>query len=53
MSNMGYCRFENTISDLQDCYNNMDDKDLSSTEANARKRMIALCVNIANDFGNE
>jgi len=25
MSNMSYCRFENTLADLRDCYENLDD----------------------------
>jgi len=53
MSNMGYCRFENTIEDLQDCYDNMEEKDLSDTEIRARKRLIELCVDIACDFGGD
>jgi hypothetical protein len=53
MGNMGYCRFENTVGDLQDCYDNMEGKDLSDTEIKARKRMISLCIDIACDFGSE
>ena len=48
MANMSYCRFENTLRDLQDCYNNMDGYDLSKSEFYARKRMIELCIEIAN-----
>lgn len=32
MSNMSYCRFQNTLGDLGDCYENMDDNDLSKDE---------------------
>lgn len=53
MANMSYCRFENTLGDLQDCHENMDDDDLSEEEANARKRLIRLCVMIAGDYGDE
>lgn len=53
MSNMGYCRFENTLGDLQDCYDNMDEKERNESEDKARKRMIALCVDIALDYGHE
>ena len=49
MGNMGYCMFENTLNDLIDCYEHMED-DLSKEESKARKRMIKLCANIANDF---
>jgi hypothetical protein len=43
MANMSYCRFENTYHDLNDCYRNIDDTDLSETEARFRKRLIELC----------
>lgn len=52
MGNMSYCRFENTVSDLQDCYDNFDDCK-GDREEKARKRMIKLCVDIAIDYGNE
>lgn len=51
MSNMSYCRFRNTLEDLQDCEENMADTDeLSDDEARARKRLIALCMKIAEDY---
>lgn len=53
MGNMSYCRFENTVGDLQDCYDAMDERDLSESEAKARRRLIALCVDIACDYGDE
>ena len=53
MGNMGYCRFENTLDDLEDCYENMDSSDLSESEDRCRKRLIKLCVDIAGDFGDE
>ena len=37
---MSYCRFENTYNDLRDCYNNIDNTDLSKTEAAARIKLI-------------
>jgi hypothetical protein len=51
MGNMSYCRFENTLGDLADCYHNMDDEELSETEKNAKKELISLCENIAADYG--
>ena len=51
MGNMSYCRFENTVSDLQDCYDAMDERDLSESETKARRRLIDLCVDIARDYG--
>ena len=53
MANMGYCRFENTVRDLEDCYNHMDDDNLSDTEKNKRAQMIDLCKNISNDYEHE
>lgn len=43
MANMSYCRFENTLSDLRDCYRSIDDTDLSEREARFRKNLIELC----------
>ena len=52
MSNMGYCRFQNTFSDLNDCYENIDDtEEMSEEELSARKRLIKLCAEIALDYG--
>jgi hypothetical protein len=48
MSNMGYCRFRNTLEDLMDCEERLFD-DLSEDEAKARKRLVKLCQTIAED----
>jgi hypothetical protein len=53
MSNMSYCRFSNTVGDLRDCYENMDVGDLSEEETRARKRLIKLCGQIFDDYGDE
>ena len=38
MGNMSYCRFANTLADLQDCYENIEDTDnLDPEEASARE----------------
>ena len=50
MANMSYCRFENTLSDLRDCYDNMDRDDLSQSEFYARRHMIELCRSIAFEY---
>ena len=47
---MSYCRFENTLRDLRDCYDNMDGYDLSKSEFYARKQMIELCINIVERY---
>ena len=48
--NMSYCRFENTVYDLRDCYNNMDSNDLSKSEFYARRHLIELCMSIACEY---
>ena len=46
MSNMSYCRFENTAVDLSDCLEHIED-DLEGYEFKARKRLISLARRIA------
>ncbi len=53
MPNMSYCRFQNTLTDLLDCQEALDDKDLSAEEATARERMLLLCEQITTDFADE
>ena len=54
MSNMSYCRFQNTCSDLDDCYDNMEYPDnLSSAEQAARLRIIKLAEEIIRNYGHE
>ncbi len=54
MSNMSYCRFENTLNDLRDCYDHIDEtEELSPGETKARERLIKLCVDIALDYCDE
>ncbi len=48
MSNMSYCRFRNTLSDLRDCYDdNIEDLPTDVEEARARRRLVRLCITIA------
>jgi len=51
--NMNYCRFENTLDALRDCYNHMADDSniLSNEEATARRVLLSLCARIVVDFG--
>jgi len=49
MSNMSYCRFENTVRDLKDCEDFVGDQ-LSQDENEARKELIKTCIRIAEDF---
>lgn len=65
--NMSYCRFQNTLSDLRDCYRNWDeDRDaddlddendgrevLSEDEKDARTDLLALCRQIINECDSE
>ena len=53
MSNMSYCRFENTLNDLRDCYDAMGDELESDTEIRARKKLIKICCDIAQDYGED
>ena len=54
MSNMPYCRFRSTLSDLRDCYEQMeDDDDLPKDESKARERLIRLCQDIVTDYGDD
>lgn len=53
MSNMSYCRFRNTLEDLRECYDNMDDHDLSDEERQARERLIKLCAEIVNNYADD
>jgi len=55
MSNMSYCRFQNTLGDLQDCWDALQEaveegstEKLSDEERIARDRMVELCADIAN-----
>ena len=48
--NMSYCRFMNTLQDLEDCYYNLEYiEDMSVDEKRARRRLIQLCCDIAED----
>ena len=53
MSNMSYCRFQNTNADLSDCMEHFWDEDLSEEEERSRKRLIQKCKEIAADFDDD
>jgi len=45
MPNMSYCRFENTVNDMQDCLNAIEDRevnDLSDYEIKALQHFLEL-----------
>ncbi len=57
MSNMSYCRFRNTLMDLHDCHDALDDgsaEDITDTdELRARDNLIKKCQRIAADHGED
>lgn len=66
MPNMSYCRFQNTLLDLRDCYHHLDDplndiecddigdlETVSQEEHDARKELIALCQKISDNYGED
>ena len=60
MANMSYCRFHNTLSDLNDCeraldsFINNDENTISSEEERSKaKKLIELCVYIAENYTAE
>ncbi len=54
MSNMSYCRFQNTLGDLRDCYEALPyPDDLSEDEKYAMKQLIKLCATITEEYGEE
>lgn len=55
MSNLSYCRFQNTTPDLEDCVEALEEIDgnlaeLSKDEARAADRLIELCHRVAAQF---
>ena len=48
--NMSYCRFRNTLSDLQDCFDNLPNGDLSNDEANAFVDLVLLAKEIEEQY---
>ncbi len=52
--NMSYCRFRNTLNDLQDCYDSMEEviEEYSDEEVLAREKLIRLCEDVVDDYRN-
>ena len=50
MANMGYCRFRNTLDDLRDCQEHMDDETLSNEEQRARYRLLQVAKRLVEDY---
>jgi hypothetical protein len=56
MSNMSYCRFENTLNDLVDCFNNIHEEAENERDERARKLMIRFLfenINLIEDLKEE
>jgi hypothetical protein len=56
MSNMSYCRFENTLNDLVDCFNNIHEEAENERDERARKLMIRFLfenINLVEDLKEE
>jgi len=54
MSNMSYCRFQNTLEDLKDCKEHINDtRDMSDDEKRARNRLVNVCRMIVEDYYNK
>ena len=56
MSNMSYCRFENTTMDVQDCINATNGgeiNDLSRSEQQAFVELVMQCKEIAEQFEDQ
>lgn len=55
MSNMSYCRFVNTVGDLEDCEQDLYDYGLDSDERSESenkyaKKLIEICHRIVSEF---
>lgn len=49
MGNMAYCRFSNTLSDLSDCKEALEDEEIrSEDEMYAAIKLVQLCREISN-----
>ena len=61
MANMGHCRFENTFKDLKDCYEALSEagtienleSDVNEYEKKYIRKLVALCKDINDEFGDE
>lgn len=54
MANMSYCRFNNTLSDLEDCKDALENQDISSlAEKRKAKRLLEVCREIADNFDED
>jgi hypothetical protein len=54
MSNMSYCRFQNTAGDLEDCVDALKEigelEELSDSERSYAERMKSICENYLEEY---
>lgn len=53
MSNMSYCRCENTYNDLLEVYNDVDPDELSDSEKEYFEKLLKLCKKMDKVFGED
>jgi hypothetical protein len=53
MGNMSYCRFRNTLKDLEDCFEDWDNEDISEEEKEAREELLKKCKEIVDKYREE
>lgn len=54
MANMSYCRFNNTLRDLEDCREALENQNISSlAEKRKAKRLLKVCREIADNFDED
>jgi len=58
MGNMSYCMYENTLHNLRQCADELQEpasmqEELSETEADAKEALIELCCEIAENCGTK
>ena len=52
MSNMSYCRWQNTLNDLRDCAASLEEREaLSREERRAALATLQLCATMLEDLG--
>ena len=52
MGNMSYCRFQNTLQDMRDCYEALQSGEtLSRDEHSAMEMLVEICDRISGEFG--
>jgi len=52
MGNMSYCRFQNTLHDMRDCYEALQSGEtLSRDEHSAMEMLVEICDRISGEFG--